>query len=65
MSTATTDVVIENYGSLHLFQPLTTQAHKWLEANTNGYWISGALAVEPRFAMYLAQGLQDNGFTVE
>ena len=67
MSTAkwTADVEVHKSGSLLLFEPMTDPASDWLEKNTEGTWISGCLVVEQRYAQDLAQGLQDNGFTVE
>ena len=61
----TADVEISNHGSIFLFQPMNTPAKDWLKDNTDGQWFGSALVVEHRYAEDLAQGLQDNGFTVE
>jgi hypothetical protein len=59
------DVRVENCGSLFLFRPLTNAAQEWLEEHTDGLWFGGALAVEPRYALDLAQGMLDDGLTLE
>ena len=55
------DIQIENHGSLYLFRPLNDEAKEWLEENTDGQWWGGALAVEPRYAVGLAEGAAENG----
>lgn len=59
------DVQVENHGSIIIFQPLTARARAWLEEHTDGMWWAGGLAVEPRYAPDLAQGLDDDGFVVD
>lgn len=57
------NVIIENHGSIILFRPMTPSADQWLHEHTEGMWFGGALAVEPRYAMDLATGLTEEGFT--
>jgi hypothetical protein len=58
------DISIENHGSLTLFRPLTDEGREWLESNTEGTWWGGALAVEPRYAVDLAEGAVEEGLGV-
>lgn len=61
------DIRIENCGSIMLFNPLTTVGKEWMDENVeaDGYqWLGNKLAVEPRYARDLAQGMLDNGLTV-
>lgn len=59
------DVQVENRGTILLFRPLTTVGREWLDENTDGTWFGGALAVEPRYAEDLAEGIQTDGLEVE
>lgn len=58
------DVLIEHHGSLHLFRPLTEGAKTWLEEHTSGTWFGGALVVEPRYSLDLAQGAFADGLCI-
>lgn len=58
------DIEIANHGSIFMFHPLTDAARTWLEENTDGQWLGGALAVEHRYARDLADGAISEGFTV-
>ncbi len=53
-------------GSIWLVTPQNDLAVAHLHANAaeEALWHGGALVVEPRYVADLAQGLQDNGFTV-
>jgi len=57
-------IIIEERGSIVLFRPKDDETREWLEDHTAGMWFGGALAVEPRYAEGLAQGLRDEGFPV-
>lgn len=56
------DILIEHHGTLHLFRPLTEGAKTWLAEHTDGQWFGGALAVEPRYVVPLAEGILEAGF---
>lgn len=60
------DVEVENHGTILLFRPQTDAAREWLTSHVDSeaQWFGGALVVEPRYAADLAQGLQDEGFTL-
>ena len=59
------DCQVENHGTIFLFRPVSDNAKDWLEENTDGQWWGGGLAVEHRYAMDLALGMQDEGFILE
>jgi hypothetical protein len=66
--TEITDVTVENHGSVFIFQPHTDAAKKWIEDNVQveGWqWIGGGLAVEPRCARDLADGMLRDGLIVK
>jgi hypothetical protein len=61
------DVVIENYGTIFLFRPLSDSAHTWIEENVSpeGFhpdWPT--LVVEHRHAGNLAAGMQADGLVL-
>lgn len=58
------DVAVENHGSIHLVRPKADAAREWLEAHTEGMWLQGALAVEPRYVVDILLGMRDAGFRV-
>jgi hypothetical protein len=61
------DVLVENHGSIFLFQPLTPVAEEWLEENLEGEvtYLQGALVVEPRYAGDLAEGMTADGLALQ
>jgi len=60
------DVEISRDGSLFLVQPHTSRAQAWIEQNVSSeaLWFGGALVVEHRYILDLAQGMIDAGLTV-
>lgn len=66
MDTRTSDVFVENHGSIFLFQPLTAAAEEWIAANVSGEPMryAGALVVEPRYARDLAAGMLADGLHI-
>ena len=65
-SNRTPDVSIENHGSVMLFRLLTPAATDFVDENvsTDAQYLGNALAVEPRYAQDLAQGMIDAGLAV-
>lgn len=58
---AVVDVEIENHGSIWIFRPKTDQGRDWLVENTEGIWWGGGLAIEPRWAQGLCDGMEWEG----
>lgn len=60
------DVQVENHGSIFLFEPLTEDAHEWIEEHIpeDATWWAGRLAVEHRFARDVAAGMLGDGLEV-
>lgn len=59
------DFLIENHGSLVLFQPLTTAAREWWQANcADGQVWGSAYVVEPRYAADIAEGAREAGLSI-
>jgi hypothetical protein len=60
------DVDLSLHGSIDLLTPLTAQAQAWMKENipNDVQWFGGALAVEPRYATDIVQGMIDDGLTV-
>ena len=61
------DVVIENHGTLVIFQPLTPSASEWIEEHVEekATWLGSGLVVEHRYAEALASGMKDDGLVVQ
>ena len=62
------DFQVENHGSIILLRPATDEAKQWLNFNCAPepwQWFGGAMAVEPRCASNLIEGLREEGFTVK
>jgi hypothetical protein len=62
------DFILENHGNIILLRPITDAARAWLDFNCvpePWQWFGDALAVEPRCAPDIIDGLRDDGFTVE
>ena len=62
----TADVSIENHGSLILFRLLTPAATDFVDENVSedAQFLGNALAVEPRYAQNLAEGMIEAGLAV-
>lgn len=62
----TPDVLIENAGTVFLFNPLTARAQEWIEENVqpDAQWFGTTLVVEHRYAWALAQGMQGEGLVL-
>jgi hypothetical protein len=60
------DIQITNHGSIFLFAPLTNAASDWIDENVDpgAQWLGGSLAVEPRYASDLANGMADAGLDI-
>lgn len=60
------DVDLSLHGSIDLLTPLTAAAQAWMKENIpdDAQWFGGALAVEPRYAPDIVQGMIDDGLTV-
>ena len=62
------DVLIENYGSVALFTPMTPVAHEWIDENVHvETWqrIGCSIACEPRCLGQIVEGMQESGLIVE
>ena len=61
------DVCVAGGGTLYLFLLLTPEARAWVEQHVSEdrQMLGAGLAVEHRYAVDLAQGMQSNGLTVE
>jgi hypothetical protein len=62
---ATVDILISNEGSIFMFYPQTDEGREWLEEHTDGTWFGGRLAVEGRYVRDLAEGILEDGLSVE
>ena len=63
----TTDARISHHGSIFLFHLLTDRASEWVEeyVRDDRMMFGGALVVEHRYALDLAQGMVRDGLVVE
>lgn len=62
------DVAVSNHGTVFLFALLTDRAREWVDENVQAegwQFFGGSLAVEPRMARDLAQGMLNDGLEVE
>ncbi len=62
------DVLIENYGSVALFTPMTPDAHQWIEEHVEiepWQWTGCSIACEPRCLDQFIEGMQESGLVVE
>ncbi len=61
------DFEFANHGSVWLCQPTNAKAERHLRDNVDSeaMFFGKACAVEPRYVMQLASGLESNGFSVE
>lgn len=61
-----TDVSVSNHGSVFLFALLTDEARDWVRENVSEdrMMFGSSLAVEPRFALELANGMREAGLKV-
>jgi hypothetical protein len=57
------DVLVHNEGTLFLFCPLTNSAKTWVNQHVDpdAQWFGNALVVETRYALGLANAMNDAG----
>lgn len=58
------DVYVQREGTLFLFRVLSDAAQEWIDEHVSAEawsWMGNGLAVEPRYAVDLAQGMLDAG----
>lgn len=60
-----TDYEFHNAGSLVLVHGMNDFALDHLRENSDGQWLGGAMAVEPRYAPQLSADLCRDGFSVK
>jgi hypothetical protein len=60
------DISVENHGSIFLMRPVTPEGATWLAENIgeDAMYLGDALAVEPRYAEAIVEGMQDDGLEV-
>jgi hypothetical protein len=62
------DVLVENHGSIFVFQAMTAVARDWIDENVvneeTQFW-GGGLVVEPRYVLDLTAGMREAGLEVE
>jgi hypothetical protein len=61
-----TDVTVENHGSIFLFRPHTDSGREWIEQHIpeDALTLGDAVAVEHRYALDIAKGMQGDGLVV-
>jgi len=62
-----TDIRVENHGSIYIFIPQTDDGREWVDANLSlesWQWFGPGFAVEPRYALQLAEGMLNDGLRV-
>ena len=63
----TADVLIDNYGSVAMFTPMTPDAHQWVEDHVQVEpWqrMGCSIACEPRCLDQIIDGMQEDGLIV-
>lgn len=61
-----TDVIIENHGTIFMFQPMTEQAENWIGNNVaDPMFLGSVLCCEHRFAEDLANGMIESGLSLQ
>jgi hypothetical protein len=62
----TSDILIENHGSLFLLRPVSSIGHDWLDANIqpDALKFGGAIVCEPRYVSDIVLGAQADGLAV-
>jgi len=62
----TSDILVNNEGTLFVFCPLTSRAKEWIDERVqpDATWFGNALVVEHRFAWGLALGMKDAGLVL-
>jgi hypothetical protein len=60
------DVVLSFHGSINLLRPESEQARAWIDEHVGeeAQFFGDDLAVEPRFAAAIVQGMTDDGLNV-
>jgi hypothetical protein len=61
------DVIVENHGTIFLFDPKSQAAQDWIAENVpeDAQYFAGKLAVEHRYAANIADGMRRDGLTLE
>lgn len=68
VETQTADVLVENHGTLWLFNLLTDSAREWVDSNVevpDYMWRCGGFCCEHRCGPSLVEGMREEGLTVE
>lgn len=61
------DFIVEDHGSLYVFQPMSETAREWTDENIDipsWAWIGGGFAVAHSLASDLASGILDAGMAL-
>lgn len=61
------DFEIRHFGSVVMVAALTQESLAWIEANVSQeswQWMGNSLAVDPRYMVSLAEGMQADGLNV-
>jgi hypothetical protein len=66
-STVSPDFDVVNHGTIMTFRPLTEAAQQWWDDNVDpdAMSLGGAYAVEPRHAFDIAEGILEEGMTIQ
>ena len=66
MPRAKRDVVVTNHGSIVTFALRTRKARRWVSDHIpdDAQWFGGQLAVEPRYAGNVIDGMEGDGLAV-
>lgn len=68
MPTDANDVELIELGSITALRPLTEAANDWIAAHLTvepWQWFAGAVAVEPRYAAAIVEGMTEDGLEVK
>jgi hypothetical protein len=62
----TSDILIENHGSLFLLRPISSIGHDWLDANIqpDALKFDGGVVCEPRYVSDIVLGARTDGLGV-
>lgn len=62
------DFTIRNHGTVFVVEPQNDEAYEWLRSHVGAeswQWMGRSLAVDHRYALSLAQQLQDDDYQLE
>jgi hypothetical protein len=61
-----TDIVVENHGSLYLLRSTSASGHEWLDANieSDALTLGNAVVCEPRYVSDIGLGARADGLVV-